>query len=63
MAGTRRRFRGSMRFETLDERIVFDAVPDFSLVDMNATSDSFMQNVSPRDYMGQVSGWYFGHST
>jgi hypothetical protein len=21
------------------------------------------QLVSPRDYLGEVSGWYFGHST
>ena len=38
-------------------------VPDFSLVDQNATSTSFGQAVSPRDFLEQVSGWYFGHAT
>ena len=37
--------------------------PDFSLADVNATSTSFEQNISPRDYQGQVSGWYFGFAT
>ncbi len=35
-------------------------VADFSLDDVNATSPTSGQQVSPRDYMGQVSGWYFG---
>ncbi len=38
-------------------------VPDFSLVDVNATSDLHNQSVSPRDYLGGVSAWYFGHAT
>jgi len=33
---------------------------DFRLEDMNATSARFQQTVSPRDYLGKVSGWYFG---
>lgn len=37
--------------------------PDFSLVDVNATSGSFEQSVSPRDYLEQVSAWYFGHAS
>jgi hypothetical protein len=37
--------------------------PDFSLEDVNATSERFGEMVSPRDYLEQVSGWYFGHST
>ena len=40
-----------------------DPYPDFSLADVNPTSPSFEQNVSPRDYLGQVSGWYFGFAT
>lgn len=39
------------------------AVPDFALVDVNATSASYDQAVSPRDYLDQVSGWYFTQST
>lgn len=36
---------------------------DFSLPDVNPNSALFETNVSPRDYLGQVSGWYFGHGT
>ena len=36
---------------------------DFSLEDMNPTSATFGAMVSPRDYEGQVSVWYFGHAT
>ncbi len=38
-------------------------VPDFSLADVNPTSATFDQSVSPRDYLQKVSAWYFGHST
>ena len=38
-------------------------VPDFSLIDVNSTSSTYQQVVSPRDYLKQVSGWYFGHAT
>ena len=40
-----------------------DAVPDFALTDANSTSTTFGQPVSPRDYLQQVSAWYFGHAT
>ena len=39
------------------------AMPDFALVDVNGTSSSYNQAVSPRDYLEQVSGWYFTYST
>ena len=51
-----------MQLESLEDRIVF-AVPDFGLMDVNTTSPTYQQAVSPRDYIGQVTGWYFGHST
>ncbi len=38
-------------------------VPDFALQDVNATSERFGTQVSPRDLEGQISGWYFGHAT
>ena len=38
-------------------------VADFALLDVNLTSATYNQTVSPRDYLGQVSAWYFGHST
>jgi hypothetical protein len=40
-----------------------DVVPDFSLPDVNETSARYGELVSPRDYLGQVSAWYFGHAT
>lgn len=38
-------------------------VPDFSLLDVNPASPRAGAQVSPRDYAGVVTGWYFGHST
>ena len=40
-----------------------ETVPNFSLRDVNPNSLRFDQLVSPRDYEGQISAWYFGHST
>jgi len=40
-----------------------DPLPDFSLRDVNTNSPRFDQMVSPRDYEGQVSAYYFGHAT
>jgi hypothetical protein len=37
--------------------------PDFLLVDVSPTSTTSGQDVSPRDYVGQVSGYYFGAAT
>lgn len=37
-------------------------VPDFALEDVNSTSFTYEQQVSPRDYLHQASGWYFGHA-
>ena len=38
-------------------------VPDFGLVDVNDTSPRYEEEVSPRDYLEAVSGWYFTHAT
>ncbi len=38
-------------------------MPDFTLLDVNPSSASFDAGVSPRDFLGDVSAWYFGHST
>lgn len=40
-----------------------EPAPDFSLVDVNPGSVSYEERVSPRDELGQVSAWYFGHAT
>jgi len=38
-------------------------VPDFLLEDMNDTSTSYTLDVSPREYIGNLSAWYFGEAT
>ena len=45
------------------EAISGDIVPDFALVDVNPSSSSFEQTLSPQNYLGQATAWYFGHST
>ena len=42
---------------------VGDIAPDFSLIDQNTASPTVGLAVSPSDYLGRVSGWYFGHAT
>ena len=39
-----------------------EPLPDFALVDVNPTSPTYNQDVSPRDYVQQVSAWYFAHA-
>jgi hypothetical protein len=34
-------------------------VADFSLEDLNPESPRFGEMISPRDYIEEVSGWYF----
>lgn len=36
---------------------------DFSLVDVNPNSTTYNDRVSPRQFIGQMSAWYFGHAT
>lgn len=43
--------------------MVAEMVPDFSLLDHNPNSMTYSTPVSPRDHLGRVSAWYFGHST
>lgn len=40
-----------------------DPLPDFRLEDTNPQSPRFEAQVSPRDYILQVSGYYFGHAS
>jgi hypothetical protein len=37
-------------------------MPDFALPDVNPASPSYSQQVSPRDYLGKISAWYFGRA-
>lgn len=41
----------------------WEIVPDFSLPDVNPNSASFGTNLSPLDFLGSISAWYFGHAT
>ena len=72
-----RRLPAAIRFEPLETRRVmygadlFDLaegeagsqVAEFALTDVNPNSATYNQQVSPSDYLQQVSAWYFGHST
>ena len=59
----RRRHRLSA--ESLESRYLLHGEPlaPFSLIDVNETSDTYQQAISPADYLGKTSGWYFGHAT
>ena len=35
------------------------AMADFLLEDLNPTSPRYGESISPRDYLSEVSGWYF----
>jgi hypothetical protein len=48
--------------ERLEDRRLL-VVPDFQLSDVNPDSETYQDPVSPRDYLEQVSGWYFIHTT
>lgn len=37
--------------------------PDFQLKDLNPTSSTYDLMVSPRDFFGGISAWYFGSAT
>jgi hypothetical protein len=37
--------------------------PDFALKDLNPNSATHQADVSPRQHIGRVSAWYFGHAT
>lgn len=38
-------------------------VSDFSLEDVNPASSLYQKKVSPKQFLGQISAWYFGHAT
>ena len=40
-----------------------DAAQEFLLLDVNPNSSSSGQDVSPRDYTGRITAWYFGAAT
>lgn len=40
-----------------------DPAPDFALADVNPNSATHARTVGPRQHLGRVSAWYFGHAT
>jgi hypothetical protein len=38
-------------------------VPDFRIVDVNPNSATYTDTLSPDDFAGKISAWYFGHAT
>ena len=40
-----------------------DPLADFTLADVNPNSATSGTGVSPRQQLGKVSAWYFGHAT
>ena len=48
---------------TQDAGFIEYMINDFALPDVNPTSGSFNLLVSPGQFSGQVSAWYFGHAT
>jgi len=62
-----RNSRRHLQVEQLESRDLLTGlgsqVADFALLDVNPTSATYNTMVSPRDYQGQVSAWYFGYSS
>ena len=50
------------RFEALERRDLL-TVPNFVQPDTNPSSETLGQDISPLDFGGDVTGWYFGRST
>ena len=50
----------SIAFDVYDPN---DLVADFSLEDVNPTSATYEDFISPRDSLGGISAWYFGNAT
>ncbi|MGC6507320.1 MAG: putative metal-binding motif-containing protein [Myxococcota bacterium] len=42
---------------------IINMMSDFNLMDVNPYSATYGQYYSPRDYLQEVSGWYFTHAT
>ncbi|MBD3161305.1 MAG: hypothetical protein GF346_03805 [Candidatus Eisenbacteria bacterium] len=40
-----------------------EVVADFAVVDVNPNSSTHEEVVSPRQFLEQISAWYFGHAT
>ena len=40
-----------------------EPIADFSLLDVNPNSQTANQRISPRQFEGQMSAWYFAHAT
>ncbi len=54
---------GWKKLSKVEKKLGLASEPDFGLVDTNPSSPEFGRTVSPRDYLGKISAYYFGHST
>lgn len=61
-----------LAFESLQSRVLFHAAPsgepseplaNFSLLDVNPNSQSYNESVSPAQYEGRVSAWFFAFAS
>ncbi len=63
----RRRFTGAVVSASLilagSAVLGGEAMTGFALPDVNPSSLTYGQMVSPDDFEGMTSGWYFGHAT
>jgi hypothetical protein len=60
------KFTALATFAAVAATLGAEPVPDFQLRDLNTASPRYSAAaaaVSPRDYILQVSGYYFGHAT
>ena len=48
---------------TSSDDATYTKLSNFFLVDVNSTSETYLEAVSPAAFRGQASAWYFGHST
>jgi hypothetical protein len=37
--------------------------PEFALLDVNETSDTYGELIGPQDHAGRITAWYFGHAS
>ncbi len=40
-----------------------EVLPEFSLEDLNTSSATFGELITPSYFRGQASAWYFGHAS
>ncbi len=54
---------GWKKITKVSTKLGLGRLPDFSLRDANPSSSRHGRAVSPRDFLGKISAYYFGHAT